>query len=137
MHKIKYFYSINCGITYFYLFIEDTGNLSVLVICIYKYANSVFNRNNRTVYILKIKTKEYKHRPLILALLSILFGILLLLGCTLFVLADWYKNTYNISFEELLFTIMSPMKGTGKGTIDQILKVVVPPMNMTISLNLE
>lgn len=59
-------------------------------------------------------------------ILAILFGILFLLGITILSLALWYAENFGISFKELLYTIRSPLKGTGTGTIDQIVGAALP-----------
>ncbi len=58
----------------------------------------------------------------------ILFGIVFLIASALFAVSVWYKNTFNISFSDLLFTLRSPVEGTGSSTIRQILTACVPPI---------
>ena len=65
---------------------------------------------------------------------SILFGILFLLGCALLVVGIWYINTYDLEFKELLYTLASPLKGTGDGTMKQILSACVPPVLVLAAL---
>lgn len=54
--------------------------------------------------------------------------ILLLLTCVIFVVAKWYKTTFNITFGELYYTLISPLKGTGVGTIKQIIEGCITPV---------
>ena len=51
---------------------------------------------------------------------AILFGILFLLGIAILSLAVWYKLNFAVSFKELIYTVLSPLKGTGEGTVKQI-----------------
>ena len=51
---------------------------------------------------------------------AILFGILFLVGIAILSLAVWYKLNFGVSFKELIYTLLSPLKGTGKGTVMQI-----------------
>ena len=51
---------------------------------------------------------------------AILFGILFLIGIAILSLAVWYNVNFSVSFKELIYTLLSPLKGTGKGTVMQI-----------------
>ncbi|MBP5427819.1 MAG: LTA synthase family protein [Clostridia bacterium] len=51
---------------------------------------------------------------------AIVFGILFLIGIAILSLAVWYDLTFDISFKELLYTLLSPLKGTGESTVLQI-----------------
>ncbi len=53
-------------------------------------------------------------------------GLLFVLGATLTGLGIWYMCTFNLEFKELLYTLLSPLKGTGKGTVDEIVGLLVP-----------
>ena len=57
---------------------------------------------------------------------AVLYGILFLLGIAILSLAIWYKKNFGISFKELIYTILSPLKGTGEGTINQIVGAALP-----------
>ena len=46
----------------------------------------------------------------------------------------WYINTYDLEFKELLYTLASPLKGTGDGTMKQILSACVPPVLVLAAL---
>ena len=70
-------------------------------------------------------------------ILAILFGILFLLGITILSLALWYAENFGISFKELLYTIRSPLKGTGTGTIDQIVGAALPYVMRTYAYGAE
>ncbi len=58
--------------------------------------------------------------------LSILFGFLFVLGAALTALGIWYQLTFNLEFKELLYTLASPLKGTGQSTVWQIVGVLLP-----------
>ena len=79
---------------------------------------------NTSVKKTPMRAKKYNRRTV---LLSALFCILFLLGIALFSAAVWYKKTYDLEFKELLYTIVSPLKGTGESTVLLIMKAVVPP----------
>ena len=51
---------------------------------------------------------------------AVLFGLLLLLGVSILSLSVWYRQNLDVSFKELLYTLLSPLKGTGEGTVRQI-----------------
>ena len=67
-------------------------------------------------------------------LFSILFGILFLLGSALLVVSIWYINTYDLEFKELLYTLASPLKGTGDGVIQEIFSACLPPVCILAAL---
>ena len=58
---------------------------------------------------------------------TIVFGLIYLIASALFSLAVWYKNTFDISFSDLLFTMLSPLGGTGESTLAQIFSACLPP----------
>jgi phosphoglycerol transferase len=57
---------------------------------------------------------------------TVVFGLLFLLGAALLVLSLWYRMTYDIEFKELIYTLSSPLKGTGDSTIDLIFSSCLP-----------
>ena len=75
-----------------------------------------------------MKTKKAKStfRAGRVAVWSVVFGLLFLLGTALLVLSLWYRATYDIEFKELLYTLSSPLKGTGESTITLILTSCLP-----------
>ncbi len=58
----------------------------------------------------------------------VVFGILFFLGIAVFAVCIWYINTYDLEFKELLYTIVSPLKGTGESTVALILSSGLPPV---------
>lgn len=56
----------------------------------------------------------------------IFFGILWALASVLTALSVWYRNTFSISFDDLLFTLLSPIVGTGISTVRDIIVGVLP-----------
>lgn len=60
-------------------------------------------------------------------ILTIVFGLIYLIAAALFSLSVWYKNTFDISFSDLLFTMLSPLGGTGESTLAQIFSACLPP----------
>lgn len=59
-------------------------------------------------------------------ILSIIFGLIFVLGSTLFSLSAWYRKNYFLEFKELLYVITGPIDGTGGGTVSDIIGATVP-----------
>ncbi len=59
--------------------------------------------------------------------LIILFGFLYFLTVAIFSATIWYKNTFNIKFNDFLFTLLSPLAGTGLSMVIDILMVSLIP----------
>jgi len=59
--------------------------------------------------------------------LIILFGFLFALTVAAFSLGIWYKVTFNIKFNDFLFTLLSPLAGTGKRTVIDVLTFSLLP----------
>lgn len=57
---------------------------------------------------------------------SLPFGLLFVLGVAIVAISVWYMACFNMEFKELLFTMLSPLKGTGRSTVAQILQIVLP-----------
>ncbi len=66
--------------------------------------------------------------------LNILFGIIFLLASVVISVAVWYKSTFDISFGDLLFTILSPLGGTGESTLAQIFSACLPPVLILMAI---
>ncbi len=67
-------------------------------------------------------------KALPLCILSVIVcGLVLVLASALAAVALWYHATFSMSFEDLLFTILSPLGGTGVSTVSQIAEAVLPP----------
>ncbi|MBQ9797911.1 MAG: LTA synthase family protein [Clostridia bacterium] len=57
---------------------------------------------------------------------TVVCGIVWLAASVLAVLALWYDNTFDMSFAELLYTIMAPLGGTGESTVSNIISSCLP-----------
>ncbi len=57
---------------------------------------------------------------------SVVFGILFLFGVAAFVICIWYMNNFDLEFKTLLYTLASPLKGTGESTVSLIITSCVP-----------
>lgn len=57
---------------------------------------------------------------------SVGFGLLFLTGVAAFVICTWYMNTFDLEFKDLLYTLASPLKGTGNSTVSLILRSCLP-----------
>ncbi len=64
--------------------------------------------------------------------LYIIFGIIFLAAAVIFSVAAWYKKTFDISFSDLLFTMLSPLGGTGKSTLAQIFSACTPSVAVLV-----
>lgn len=60
------------------------------------------------------------------AIFATLLGCLLIFGWALLVLSSWYARTFDLEFKELIYTMLSPLKGTGQSTVDQVLGDCLP-----------
>ncbi len=65
--------------------------------------------------------------------LHVLFGFIFLLAAALFTVTVWYDMTIIMSFRDLLFTLMSPLAGTGTGMIMEILTACLPPVLLLLA----
>ena len=74
--------------------------------------------------------KEPKYSLTRVILLSVLFGLLALVGVALTSLSIWYMITFDISFKELLYTLVSNTTGTGQSTIADILLATLPAVGV-------
>lgn len=63
-----------------------------------------------------------------------LFGVIFFFGVAIFTVSTWYANNFDIEFKELLYTMASPLKGTGNGTMSLILRSCVPPVLVLMGL---
>ncbi len=70
--------------------------------------------------------KEKTYRKSRVIIWSVVFGLLFVLGVTLITICAWYAQTYNLEFKELLYTLASPLKGTGQSTISLIVSTCLP-----------
>lgn len=65
---------------------------------------------------------------------SVLFGIVFALGAAITVVSAWYSRTYDLEFKELLYTLASPLKGTGESTVDLVIGSCLPWVLLLIAL---
>ena len=72
------------------------------------------------------KNIGFKWHQIRIAVLGALFGLLFLFGATAIGICIWYRISFQMAFKELLFTLFSPLKGTGQSTVDQVLAVCLP-----------
>lgn len=73
-----------------------------------------------------------KSKKLVSILLFTLWGLLLMIGCLIHRGATWVEQVYGVQFTELLFTLTSPLNGTGGDmvwvTIQGVLFPVLPTL---------
>ena len=72
--------------------------------------------------------KQNKKRHHYLPVAAILFGILFTFAIAIYVVTRWVDATYDLYFTTLIYTLVSPLKGTGDGVISTILEVCLPPV---------
>lgn len=71
------------------------------------------------------ENKKGRNRALKVAVIA-LTGMLLLAAVALRALSEWYDTNYEMTFKELLYTLLSPLEGTGEGMIREILGATLP-----------
>lgn len=74
-----------------------------------------------------MKHKSFPLKPVLLALLYTLSGLLLTAGYILFISSQWAAQTYNVAFAELLYTLTTPLKGTGGDMINVVIENCLLP----------
>ena len=75
---------------------------------------------------MKEKRKKNKHRPIAIAVWSAVFGILFLAAVAAYSVCAWYQKTFDLEFKDLLYTLASPLKGTGESTMAEVRGVILP-----------
>ena len=65
-----------------------------------------------------------------------LSGVLLLVGIALRAVSEWYDLNYEMSFKELLYTLLSPLEGTGEGMIEEIVGAIIPSVRVAFLIYL-
>ena len=53
-------------------------------------------------------------------------SLLLILAKIIYAVSDWYSLRFGVSFEEVLFTITSPLSGSDVSFIDEVIDYVIP-----------
>ncbi len=74
------------------------------------------------------RTHEKRNSKIGRILLSFVFGLIFFLASVIFSVSVWYQATFDMSFSDLLFTFLSPLKGTGENTLLQIFSACVLPV---------
>lgn len=77
------------------------------------------------------KRSARKNRPHSVArqiVWTVVIGLVWTLAVVLAVLSVWYQATFDMEFAELLFTLLSPVGGTGQSTVSLIVESCVPPV---------
>lgn len=64
----------------------------------------------------------------LLIALHILAGLIFSLGCLIFQSATWVHDVFGVQFAELLYTLTSPLKGTGDGMVQKALAGCLYPV---------
>lgn len=72
-----------------------------------------------------MKTKKNKARRF-LPIAAVFFGILFILAAVVYILTRWVDATYDVDFNTLIYTMLSPLKGTGNSVVDSILQACLP-----------
>lgn len=84
------------------------------------------SQNNESQSITKKKLSAKK------IAIYIAFAIPFTLGIIIFALSIWYKKNYGISFNELLYTVISPLAGTESGVVTSIILCIVASATVAI-----
>lgn len=72
------------------------------------------------------KAIKNKKRPYFRIAAAIPGGILLTLAGIVYAISKWLDRTYNMEFSALLHTLISPIKGTGGGVVEEIVAECIP-----------
>lgn len=56
----------------------------------------------------------------------VIFGIFLILATIIESVCDWFNMRFGVSFEEILFTVTSPLKGSDVSFFDEAVEYVMP-----------
>lgn len=72
------------------------------------------------------KNKNKKRNFLPIA--AILFGIVFILAVVIYVATKWVDATYDVDFTTLIYTLLSPLKGTGDSVVTAVLQACLPPV---------
>ncbi len=78
-----------------------------------------------------------KRKKILLIIFYVLCGIVLTLGALIFRLSIWIQNVYGVEFAEVLYTLTSPLQGTGGNMVwvtirDCLLPVLPVPVVYTL-----
>ena len=87
-------------------------------------------RTKRSIHQIKeIKAnKAAKRRELAFRIiLHVLYGITLLFGVAILSISIWYQNTLDISFNNLLMTVVTPTGSVNEGFLNQMLSACILP----------
>ena len=60
------------------------------------------------------------------AIICALTGVLVIVAIALTMISKWYDKNYDMSFKELLYTLLSPLEGTGDGMVKEIVEATLP-----------
>ena len=64
----------------------------------------------------------------------VLFGLIYTVAASVMTVCAWYAMTFDLEFKELLYTLASPLKGTGQSTVAQILFACLPVVLLLVAL---
>ena len=93
-----------------------------------KKVNHGKKRPKRSVYQQQLIDSNKRKKLRKKVLLTILFSFIYTLASVIFSVGIWYQNTFDITFNDLLFTMLSPIGGTGESTLSQIFSACTPPV---------
>lgn len=76
---------------------------------------------------------KIKKRRTSCAIKAVLFGIIFMMAASIYVVCRWFNQTYGVGLNELLYTMVSPLKGTGVSVIVDILKACLPAILLALA----
>ncbi|MFR1518040.1 MAG: LTA synthase family protein [Clostridia bacterium] len=76
--------------------------------------------------------KNKKHNYLPIA--AVFFGILITLAAVIYVVSKWVDATYDVDFQTLLYTLMSPLKGTSDSVVGLVVETCLPPVVFCVAM---
>ncbi|MBE7079138.1 MAG: LTA synthase family protein [Clostridiales bacterium] len=74
----------------------------------------------------KKKTKKTRRHSPVRIVVYVLVGLAYLLACTLVCVCDWSREYFNVSLEEILFTLTNPLEGADNNIVWDAVKYCLP-----------
>lgn len=84
------------------------------------YQERLINKNKRKIFTKKLS-------------FTLLFGFVYLITSIILTVSIWYSCTFDITFNDLLFTMLSSLEGTGESTLSQIFGACTPPVIISLA----
>ena len=91
-------------------------------------------RKKPSPYQMELVNRNKRRRLAKKILLTSLFSLIFVMSAVLLSVAEWYQRTFDVTFNDLLFTMLSPIGGTGESTMSEIFSACTPPVVILVAL---